>query len=70
VERINSHVAQYETIKRFALLDQDFSFENGELTYTMKLKRRIIEQRYAAIIDKLYADVEEPRPLAHPSSAE
>jgi long-chain acyl-CoA synthetase len=70
VERINSHVAQYETIKRFALLDQDFSFENGELTYTMKLKRRIIEQRYATAIEHLYADVEEPRPIGHPSSAE
>jgi long-chain acyl-CoA synthetase len=70
VQRINSHVAQYETIKRFALLDQDFSFENGELTYTMKLKRRIIEQRYAAVIEQLYADVEEPRPIAHSSSAE
>jgi long-chain acyl-CoA synthetase len=70
VERINSHVAQYETIKRFALLDQDFSFENGELTYTMKLKRRVIEQRYAGLIEQLYADVEEPRPIAHPSSAE
>jgi long-chain acyl-CoA synthetase len=70
VERINSHVAQYETIKRFALLDQDFSFENGELTYTMKLKRRVIEKRYAAVIEQLYADVEEPRPIGHPSSAE
>ncbi len=70
VERINSHVAQYETIKRFALLDQDFTFENGELTYTMKLKRRIIEQRNGAMIEQLYADVEEPRPIGHSSSSE
>jgi long-chain acyl-CoA synthetase len=65
VERINAHLAQYETIKRFKLLEQDFSFENGELTYTMKLKRRVIEQRYAEKIEQLYADVEEPRPAAH-----
>jgi long-chain acyl-CoA synthetase len=65
VERVNAHLAQYETIKRFKLLEQDFSFENGELTYTMKLKRRVIEQRYAEKIEQLYADVEEPRPAAH-----
>jgi long-chain acyl-CoA synthetase len=68
VERINAPLAQYETIKRFALLDQDFSFEKGELTYTLKLKRRVIEKIYANKIEQLYADVEEPRPSAQPSS--
>jgi long-chain acyl-CoA synthetase len=68
VERINSHLAQYETIKRFALLDQDFSFEKGELTYTMKLKRRVIEQSYANEIERLYADVEDPRPSTYQAS--
>ena len=68
VERINSHLAQYETIKRFALLDQDFSFEKGEMTYTMKLKRRVIEQIYADKIESLYADVEDPRPSVQASS--
>jgi len=67
VERINSHLAQYETIKRFALLDQDFSFEKGELTYTLKLKRRVIEKVYADKIEQLYLDVEEPRPITHPT---
>ncbi|HUK30365.1 MAG TPA: long-chain fatty acid--CoA ligase [Candidatus Acidoferrum sp.] len=65
VERINSHLAQYETIKKFALLDKDFTFENGEVTYTMKLKRRVIEQRYADVIEQLYASTEEPRPIGH-----
>jgi long-chain acyl-CoA synthetase len=49
-------LAQYETIKRFALLDRDFTFDGGELTYTLKLKRRVIEQRYADVIDRLYAE--------------
>jgi long-chain acyl-CoA synthetase len=64
VEKVNSHLAQYETVKRFAILDADFSFESGELTYTMKLKRRVIEDRYEKQIRQLYADVEEPRPIA------
>ncbi|HEY4580343.1 MAG TPA: AMP-binding protein, partial [Candidatus Acidoferrales bacterium] len=62
IARLTASLAQYETIKRFALLDTDFTFANGELTYTLKLKRRIIEERYAEVIDQLYA---EPAP-AHP----
>jgi len=56
IARLTPNLAQYETIKRFALLDADFSFANGELTYTLKLKRRIIEQRYAQVIERLYAE--------------
>ena len=60
--RLTSDLAQYEKPKRFALLPEDFTIANGELTFTMKLKRRVIEQRYRDIIEGLYADVEEPRP--------
>ncbi|MGO9640436.1 MAG: AMP-dependent synthetase/ligase, partial [Candidatus Acidiferrales bacterium] len=58
VEGLCERLAQYETIKRFALLPEDFSFDGGELTYTMKLKRRIIEQKYQDVIDRLYAGAE------------
>jgi long-chain acyl-CoA synthetase len=62
VERLTAPLAQYEKPKRFALLEQDFSYANGELTYTLKMKRRVIEERYRDVIARLYADVEEPRP--------
>jgi long-chain acyl-CoA synthetase len=62
IERLTASLAQYEKPKRFALLDQDFTYANGELTYTMKMKRRVIEQRYQDVIARLYADVDEPRP--------
>jgi long-chain acyl-CoA synthetase len=62
IERLTSSLAQYEKPKRFAVLDQDFSYAAGELTYTLKLKRRVIEQHYEDVIARLYADVEEPRP--------
>src|SRR2546427_2676599 len=39
VKRLTVHLAQYETIKRFALLPEDFTFDNGSLTFTLKLKR-------------------------------
>ncbi|HVA93842.1 MAG TPA: long-chain fatty acid--CoA ligase [Candidatus Dormibacteraeota bacterium] len=58
VARVNATLAQYETIKRFALLDHDFTFDGGQLTYTLKLKRRVIEQRYAEIIEGLYAETQ------------
>jgi len=63
VRRLTVHLAQYETIKRFALLPEDFTFDNGSLTFTLKLKRRVVEQQYAAVIESLYADVAEPRPI-------
>jgi long-chain acyl-CoA synthetase len=62
-KRLTVHLAQYETIKRFALLPEDFTFDNGSLTFTLKLKRRVVEQQYAAVIESLYADVAEPRPV-------
>jgi len=62
IERLTSAFAQYEKPKRFALLENDFTYKNGELTYTLKMKRRVIEQRYADVVARLYADVEEPHP--------
>jgi long-chain acyl-CoA synthetase len=63
VARLTAHLAQYETIKRFALLPEDFTFADGSLTFTMKLKRRVVEKQYQQLIDKLYSDVAEPRPV-------
>jgi len=62
VKRLTAHLAQWETIKRFALLPEDFTFDNGSLTFTLKLKRRVVEKNYREIIDKLYADSYEPVP--------
>jgi long-chain acyl-CoA synthetase len=63
VNRLTAHLAQFETIKRFALIPDDFTFDGGSLTFTMKLKRRVVEQQYRDVIDALYADVAEPRPV-------
>ena len=62
VKRLTTHVGQWETIKRFALLPEDFTFDNGSLTFTLKLKRRVVEQNYREVIDKLYADTSDPVP--------
>jgi long-chain acyl-CoA synthetase len=62
IQRLTAPLARYEKPKRFAILEQDFTYASGELTYTLKMKRRVIEQRYQDVIARLYADVEEPRP--------
>ena len=54
VEKVNSTLASYETIKRFEILSAQFTPENGELTPTMKLRRRVIHKRYGGEIESLY----------------
>jgi long-chain acyl-CoA synthetase len=54
VDRATPNLAQYERIKRIALLEADFDAEKGEITPTLKVKRNIIEQKYKALIDALY----------------
>ncbi len=57
-DRINSYqskMASYEQIKRFVLLPRPFSIEAGELTNTLKIRRPVINKRYAKLIDAMYA---------------
>ena len=53
---INSRLAPYETIKKFVLLPHDFSIEGGELTPTLKLRRKIIYEKYKHRIEDMYID--------------
>jgi long-chain acyl-CoA synthetase len=54
VERVNSRYAQVEQVKRFAILDHDLSQETGELTPTLKVKRNVVAEKYADLLDSLY----------------
>ena len=54
LDRANSNYAQVEQIKKFAILDHDLSIEEGELTPTLKVKRNVINDRYAELFDSLY----------------
>ncbi len=56
VKEANAELANFETIKRFRLVAEEWTQETGELTPSMKLKRRVIAARYAALISELYAD--------------
>ncbi len=56
VDQVNGQLASFESIKRFALVADDWTVEHGELTPSMKLKRRVIEIKYAREIAGFYAD--------------
>ena len=56
VSEINGQLAPYETIKKFVLLPHDFSIESGELTPTLKLRRKVIWLKYQQKIEDMYAD--------------
>ncbi len=55
LDRANSNYAQVEQVKRFKILDHDLSIEEGELTPTLKVKRNVINDRYADLFELLYA---------------
>jgi long-chain acyl-CoA synthetase len=59
VEGINGNLARFEKLKRVLLVADEFTADNGALTPTMKLRRRVIEDRYKKQIDDLYAQAEE-----------
>lgn len=61
VNRLNKDLAPFEQIRRFVILDQDFSVEGGELTATMKLRRARVIEKYKTKVDKLYEGKEEIR---------
>ncbi len=54
IEENNKHLPSYETIKRFAIMESDFTQESGELTPSLKVKRRFVAEKYADILNNLY----------------
>ena len=66
VREVNGALANFETMKRFRIVAEEWTQESGELTPSMKLKRRAITARYAAVIAELYADEATARGEAGP----
>ena len=56
VQALNRELSQFERIKRIALLPSEFSIESGELTPTLKVKRKVVEDRWREKIEELYRD--------------
>jgi len=56
VDDVNKGLAHFETMKRFKVVPEEWSIDEGELTPSMKIKRRVVEQKYAAVIHDFYKD--------------
>ena len=55
LDQMNDGLARYETVKKWAILPADFTQETGELTPTMKVKRKVVESKYKETLDGFYA---------------
>ena len=56
IDALNRDLSQFERIKKIALLPAEFSIESGELTPTLKVKRKVVEERWREQIEDLYRE--------------
>ena len=56
IDGVNAQLNRWETVKTFRILDRDLTIEDGEITPSMKVKRKVVEQRYADVIAEMYPD--------------
>jgi long-chain acyl-CoA synthetase len=53
-DEVNKQLAKYETVKQFAILPKDLTIDEGELTPSLKVKRKVVEKKYSTLLDKMY----------------
>jgi long-chain acyl-CoA synthetase len=64
IDSVNARLAGFETIKRFAILPADFTEASGEMTPSLKVKRKVVVEKHRSVIDGLYGDHGDPLPQA------
>ncbi len=57
IHEIQKDLANYERVRKFTILDKQFSIEDGELTPTLKVRRKVVEERYAHLIERMYKGI-------------
>ena len=63
IVELTASISNYEKVKRIALLENELTVDGGELTPTLKVKRRVVNEKYAEIIEKIYIDAENEKPV-------
>ena len=58
IASLTTDLAKYERVKKVALLENELTIETGEMTPTLKVKRRVIDEKYRDVIDRLYAEAQ------------
>jgi long-chain acyl-CoA synthetase len=69
VDSVTGDLSRFERVKRVALLERELTVEGGELTPTLKVKRRVVDEKYKDVIDRLYAEAEASPRGAHDDPA-
>jgi long-chain acyl-CoA synthetase len=60
IDELNSRLSHWETIKRFVILDHELTVANGELTPSLKLRRKVVAERYRKELEELYRSTSSP----------
>jgi long-chain acyl-CoA synthetase len=58
MSKLQKKLANYEKVRKFALLDRPFTIETGEITPSLKIKRKVVEEKYSDLIEKMYTSLE------------
>jgi len=61
IASLTPNLPQYERVKKVALIEHELTIEGGELTPTLKVKRRVVDEKYRDLIDRLYREAEAER---------
>lgn len=64
IEELTAGLSQFEKVKKFALIENEMTIDGGELTPTLKVRRRIVDEKYKSVIDKMYDDAEKERSMS------
>jgi long-chain acyl-CoA synthetase len=56
IDAVNATLPSYETLKQFRVLPRDLTIEDGEITPTLKVKRRVVQRTYESVIDSMYSE--------------
>jgi long-chain acyl-CoA synthetase len=59
VAQLTSELSQFEKVKKFVLLENEMTVEGGELTPTLKVRRKVVEEMYKPLIDTMYDDAKQ-----------
>ncbi len=54
IDQVNTQIAKWETVKKFQILPRDLTVEEGELTPSLKVKRKAVEKKYVEVLDEMY----------------